>query len=55
MLCTFALLSPGEMNARHVLGESTAGASGFGCAGACCVVRMVVTLAAPVSFEEQEA
>ena len=55
MLCTFALLSPGEMNALHVLGESTAGASGFGRAGACRVVRVVVTQAAPVYYREQEA
>jgi hypothetical protein len=38
MFCTFAPLSPEEMNALHVLGESTAGASRFGCADACCVI-----------------
>jgi hypothetical protein len=49
MLCTFAVLLPG-VHALRVLGESTAGASGFGCAGACRVVRVLVTQAAPFSF-----
>jgi hypothetical protein len=43
----------GEMNALHALGESTTSASGFGCAGACCAVRVVVTQAAPVSRAQE--
>ena len=52
---TFALMSPGEMNALHALGEPTADASGIGCAGTYSVVRVVVTQTAPASFYEKEA